>query len=80
MHGFFFPFDTLNLVQTSGTGLKSCVLYFFYFLWAIPHLRGKLSFGRLNEPTVTCCVDEVSSRLGIWSLVLALAYVFVVGA
>jgi hypothetical protein len=46
----------------------------------IPHLHGKLSFGRLNEPTVTCCVNEVSPRLGLWSLVLALAYVFVVGA
>jgi hypothetical protein len=46
----------------------------------IPHLCGKLSFERLNEPTVTCCVDEVSPRLGLWSLVLALAYVFVFGA
>jgi hypothetical protein len=47
----------------------------------IPHSRGELNFGHLNELTVPCYVDEVSPRLGLWGLVLALALasVFVVG-
>jgi hypothetical protein len=32
------------------------------------------NFGHLNEPTVPCCVDEVSPRLGPWGLVLALCW------
>jgi hypothetical protein len=40
----------------------------------IPHSRGELNFGHLNELTVPCYVDEVSPRLGLWGLVLALCW------
>jgi hypothetical protein len=63
-----------------------CLYIYIYIFWLsvgnIPHSRGELIFEHLNKPTVTCYVNEVSARLGLWGLVLALALacVFAVGA